>query len=412
MKRNAIIGINVAWATVCAGAFFIGRSATPDTPGSGGGDAGTGSFAEGRGSSGGLSALSPEGTRANAGGVRGGGSGGSADLSTASLAQQLTAALDDSDPIRRKALIANVLTNLTLDKVDEVLLAFEEAPRSDEKQRQFRDFLFAWGRMAGAEAVAYALDPESKLRGSYGSTSAIKGWAANDPQGARDFVDTVEDAGTRQWMRYGVMSEMVDGDLAGAIAYAEENDRSRARGMQLDKLVGAITEQRGVEGLAEWAMGIDHTSEANDLLSYKTYAVSATLDKMAADDPQAAADWITQHAGEPYLTADGLERAARRAAGPINEELDWLTKLPEIEGQRHAIGERFEDYIREDFAAAGEWLAAQPLGPTYDEAIEDYARSAAGDDREAALAWAERITDPERRARTIERINSPTPRRG
>ena len=44
------------------------------------------------------------------------------------------------------------------------------------------------------------------------------------------------------------------------------------------------------------------------------------------------------------------------------------------------------------------------LGPTYDEAIQDYAMSAAKDNKDAAVAWAERITDPKLRADTIRRV--------
>jgi hypothetical protein len=177
----------------------------------------------------------------------------------------------------------------------------------------------------------------------------------------------------------------------------------------MDMLRDAIFQAEGLDGLANWVAGIDHTDESgNDLLSYKQYASSIALDRMASEDPDVAAGWIAENANEPFVTADGLERAARRAAGDINEELDWLVALPDdVAQRRHAIGERFEDFIRDDFAAAGEWLASQPLGPAYDEAIQDYARSAARDDRAAALAWAERISDPEMRASTLQRLQPP-----
>ena len=321
-------------------------------------------------------------------------------------ARQLTDALADHDPIRSKARVAQVLQNLTKENVAEILAAFENAPKNDDTvDRHFRDFLYAWGRLAGEDAIAYAMDKESARRTSWGSTSAVSGWAVSDPGAAKQYVASVESADSRQWLHYGVMREIMRSDLDGAIAYSEQNVKSRARGYQMDRLAGEIVRQRGIGGLTDWVHSIDHTSEENDLLSYKQYAVGITLDKLAAENPDSALQFITENASEPFLTADGLERAARRAGGPINEELDWLSNLPsEISGRRHAIGERFEDYIREDFAAAGEWLAAQELGPAYDEAIQDYANSAARDDREAALAWAERITDPKLREETINRI--------
>jgi hypothetical protein len=143
------------------------------------------------------------------------------------------------------------------------------------------------------------------------------------------------------------------------------------------------------------------------MLSYKGYATGIVLDRMVGADPEAALQFITDNVAQPFITSSALEGAARRAAGPINEELDWLTQLPaELSGQRHAIGERFEDYIREDFDAAGQWLASRSLGPSYDEAIQDYAVSAARRDREAALAWAERITDDKIRENTMRRLTN------
>ena len=68
------------------------------------------------------------------------------------------------------------------------------------------------------------------------------------------------------------------------------------------------------------------------------------------------------------------------------------------------MGERFEEFIKEDFEGAGEWLSNQPLGPAYDEAIQDYASSAAKDNPEAALAWVDRISDERIRNDTLDRL--------
>lgn len=322
-----------------------------------------------------------------------------------SVGRRMESALAELNPLQRNARVAELLINLNADNVGEVLEAFENAPRSEEANRYFRDFMYAWGRLAGDEAIAYAFDSESPRRDSRAGTSAISGWANVDPEGAKEYVAGVEDERSREWMHYSVMREMLQNDLDGAISYSEQNKKGRARGVQIDQLASVIFEERGLSGMTDWINSIDHTSEQNDMLSYKSYAAGVALDRMAGSDPEAALNFITENASQPFITADGLERAARRAAGPINEELDWLTQLPsELSGQRHAIGERFEDYIREDFAAAGQWLASRPLGPTYDEAIQDYAISAARDDREAALAWAERITDEKIKADTLRRL--------
>ncbi len=400
MNTRSIVAMNAAWAVVAAGAFLIGKS---DRAGGNSADiGGRNSELRTRGVVSALPGSNPSGTSEGASNR----AAEIASMSPATAGKSMAAALSENDPIRRKALVAELLLNLSPENVDEVLAAFEDAPKGEETDRHFRDFLYAWGRLGGGDAVAYATDPESARRTSWGSTTAISGWAVTDLGAAKQYVAGVENVETRQWMHYGVMREMMRTDLDGAIAYSEQNVQSRARGVQMDRLASEIIEQRGVEGLTDWLAGIDHSQENNNLLSYKQYAAGITLDRLAQNDPDAALKFITENASQPFITADGLERAARRAAGPIDEELNWLAELPgELGGRQHAIGERFEDYIREDFSAAGEWLAAQPLGPAYDEAIQDYANSAARDDREAAIAWAERITDPKIREDTIRRIN-------
>jgi hypothetical protein len=317
----------------------------------------------------------------------------------------MLSALSDLDPLRRNSRVAELLINLNASNVVEVLAAFENGPRNDETNRHFRDFMYAWGRLAGEEAIAYAFDSESSRRDSQAGTSAVSGWANRDPEGAREYVAGVEDEGAREWMHFSVMREMLQSDLDGAITYSEQNKSGRARGLQTHQLASVIFEERGLSGMKEWINGIDHTSE--DMLSYKGYATGIVLDRMVGADPEAALQFITDNVAQPFITSSALEGAARRAAGPINEELDWLTQLPaELSGQRHAIGERFEDYIREDFDAAGQWLASRSLGPSYDEAIQDYAVSAARRDRAAALAWAGRITDDKIRENTMRRLTN------
>ncbi len=398
MKKEKLVLLNLVWATTVVVAFILGgKGGDPDASPSFGKVQGNISD---RSTHGAISALgdAPAGNPA-------GGSRQSLAGSTGSTAgRRMASALADPDPLRRNLQVAELLSNLTTADIDEVLATFENGPRNEESNRHFREFLYAWGLLAGEDAVAYAMDSKSpRLEGKI--TSAIKGWATRDPEGAKEYVAGVKDSGTRQWMHLTVMGEMLHRDLDGAILYSEQNEKSRARGSQLDQLASALFEERGINGITDWVNSIDHTKKENDMLSYKSYAAGLALDRLAGDDPDAAIQFIMDNADQPFITSDGLERAARRAAGPINEELEWLTQLPaEVSGQRHAIGERFEDYIREDFAAAGQWLASRDLGPAYDEAIQDYAFSAARDNRGAAIAWAERITDAKMKEDTMRRL--------
>ena len=324
------------------------------------------------------------------------------------VGSKLKSALADSNPVRRNATISQMLLDLTPRDVDEMLAAFEGSPGGRENDRLFNDFLYAWASVSGEDAVQYAIDPDSpkKSRGAYHAMTAIAGWAASDPNSAMLFVEQVENSDTRQWMHYGVTKEMIRNDLDGAIAYSERNVKGRARGEQMNRIADALMDQRGEQGLIDWINGINHAEKENEMLSYKKHAVRESLAKIARNDPGKAVQFITDNATEPFIDSESLERTSRYISDTsIADEVQWLADLPgEIEGRRHALGERFEEFIKEDFEGAGEWLSNQPLGPAYDEAIQDYASSAAKDNPEAALAWVDRISDERIRNDTLDRL--------
>ena len=319
---------------------------------------------------------------------------------------KLKGALNDFDPIRRNATISQMLLELTPANASEMLAAFENSPGGRENDRHFNDFLYAWARVSGEDALKYAMDPESPKRTRGDEMTAISGWAASDPNSAMSYVENVENPETRQWMHLGVTKEMIKNDLDGAIAYSEKNMKSRARGEQMDRIADALIEQRGEQGLIDWINGIDHTVKENDMLSYKTHAIRQSVERIARNDREKAIQFIADNAQEPFVDSDTLERTSRYVSRTsIADEVQWLADLPEgIKGQRHALGERFEEFIKEDFSGAGEWLAGQTLGPAYDEAIQDYAMSAAKDNPEAALAWVDRISDERLRNYTLGRL--------
>jgi len=325
---------------------------------------------------------------------------------------KLKNALADSDPIRRNATISQMLLELTPANAAEMLTAFENSPGGRENDRHFNDFLYAWARVSGEDAIKYAMDPDSPKRTRGDEMTAISGWAASDPDSAMLFVNQVENSDTRQWMHLGVTKAMIQNDLDGAIAYSEKNLRGRARGEQMDRIADAVMDQRGEQGLIDWINGIDHTPKENDMLSYKRGAIRESLSKIARSDPDKAVQYIMDNVTEPFIDSDSLERISHYISDTsIADEVQWLAELPEeVEGQRHALGERFEDFIKEDFAGAGEWLASQPLGPAYDEAIQDYAFSAAKDNPGAALAWVDRISDERMRNDTLSRLQ-PKPKK-
>ena len=401
-----IILINCVWAAVAAGAFFLGQKDNANNPNQANSSSAAKSNQPYNKSINPNSSNRPGLSGKTGTAQKGTNNSINPSLEIGSAESKLKNALNDSDPIRKNASIAQMLVELTPGNASEMLAAFESSSSGRDNDRLFNDFLYAWARVSGEEAIKYAMDPESPRRTRGDEMMAISGWAASDPNSAMSYVEQVENAETRQWMHLGVTKEMIKNDLDGAIAYSEKNMKSRARGEQMDRIADALLEQRGEQGLIDWVNGIDHTVKENDMLSYKQYAVRQSVDKIARNDREKAIEFIASKAQEPYVDSNTLERASRYVSRTsIADEVQWLADLPpEVKGQRHALGERFEEFIKEDFSGAGEWLASQPLGPAYDEAIQDYAMSAAKENPEAALAWVDRISDERIRNYTLGRL--------
>lgn len=401
-----IVLINCLWAAVAAGAFFIGQKdkvsksiEKNNLPNSTSDTTANRSFNSNSSNRPGKSGA-PERSQSTVKNSL------DPNLVIGTAESKLKGALNDFDPIRRNATISQMLLELTPANAPEMLAAFENSPGGRENDRHFNDFLYAWARVSGEDALKYAMDPESPRRTRGDEMTAISGWAAADPNSAMSYVENVENPETRQWMHLGVTKEMIKNDLDGAIAYSEKNVKSRARGEQMERIADALLEQRGEQGIIDWINSIDHTTKENEMLSYKTHALKQSVERIARNDREKAIQFIADNAQEPFVDSDTLERTSRYVSRTsIADEVQWLADLPEgIKGQRHALGERFEEFIKEDFAGAGEWLAGQTLGPAYDEAIQDYAMSAAKDNPEAALAWVDRISDERLRNYTLGRL--------
>ena len=174
IRKGKLVILNLAWASAVVAAFLLGgQGGDPGVPST---NAITGGKTSAGQSENGVTALgNSSGNRK--GGIAGGNFAGIQDAGPGTVGRRMASALSDPDPLRRNARIAELLINLNASNAAEVLVAFENGPRNDETNRHFRDFMYAWGRLAGEKAIAYALDSESARRDSRAGTSAEIGRA-------------------------------------------------------------------------------------------------------------------------------------------------------------------------------------------------------------------------------------------
>ena len=325
-------------------------------------------------------------------------------------AEALAMAMADLDSAlaRQEALLAEVAQAVTPENAESILQVFLDTPRSEITDRVFVDFLESWGSVAGEEAAAliaeksWSENPRERWNIEGLAGAVMKGWASADPDAAIAFTEGVRQ-NEEDWgrvlksteMHLGILEALQDTNLDRAIAYSQEfheaiyQDSSIGGVEGIETLVTAIAEQRGMRGLEAWidSMG----SETAGLRDYQRAANTEMLRLMREDDPGQAAERVADTIDQDLVTPNDLVDAAPFFADTTTEQLEWIA---EQSGQsvEVALRAKFSRLLNEDFNAAGDWLAQQSLGPTYDDTIAEFAREAAVYNPEAASAWAETIT--------------------
>jgi hypothetical protein len=323
----------------------------------------------------------------------------------------------------------DVLDGLTPGMVPGLLQLFDEVCNSAGASRRtidaHADLIATWARTDPQAAARHAADPDKryypwdvfsssmsyymadarkKARGA-----AITEWAKADLAGAKEFVATIDYKYARRDMTLGLIQHLANTDLEGAMIYSAELAAGRennAKPLEMPLLVTEIRKQRGMAGMKEWLAGVPHAETEEGSLSYKQQAVVAMEEEIR--EATKARGWapeyvefLKEHAGEPFLTADVLTGTRFDPTSAIKE----IIALPEeIGARREAVGDEFQRLIDERPDYAGEWLQKQEQKPVLDEAVQVYVREMTKTDLSTASEWARKINDPDLRAQTINYV--------
>ncbi|HUF64101.1 MAG TPA: hypothetical protein VMN36_18630 [Verrucomicrobiales bacterium] len=397
MPLAAFLGIQLLWAGVAAALFFYGRSQT--------GKVSTGDSAPEPVTRSSVSLFAPA-APGEAGAPAPASSAGSTSvfevgkLSKEAILSLLPAALEERDPVRRMSAISRILSSLDKESIPEALAIFESAPRSEDSERDFRSFMQVWGKVDGASALEYALgEGGNKVR--WGASSAIRGWAAQDPAGAKLYLDGMEGSDTKSWLEFGYVTGLAQNDLDGAMTASLEASRSRARGQGIEHLSGEILRQRGPEALKAWVEQID-AGAGEDSESYKQFAFEQAARLLSREDPEAAKVWVEKHAAEGLASADTLRDVAYRSSGDNPQvAADWILSIEAGDRGTEALREVVERWASREPNDTAQWLSERPLDATWDPVVRAFAEGIRNEDPEAAVAWSSIIKDERVRMRSI-----------
>ncbi len=322
-------------------------------------------------------------------------------LNASSLAAEWQRALFERDPVLRAQRIAELLASLTADMAPSVAGIFEQAKQSGIRfGEEYRLFMRAWGKLDGAQAMEHAVQQAGGPKSTPELLATLAGWATANPYHARAWIDALAEGGAKEGLIYGLLDGWSMSDFASAAAYAESRPRSQSRDQFRELLLQRALASGGVAAAQQWFQSIPD-DEHNQI--YKRRAFDDVIQAMLYRDPSAAAHWIAQNAGQPFLNGKAVaETAAKLAQTAPVETLNWLQSLPGISEPQWSASaaEVVKVWAKQDPHSAGNWLNQQAQHPSYDRLATQYARAIAGEHPQAALAWAQSIADDGVRAGT------------
>jgi hypothetical protein len=307
----------------------------------------------------------------------------------------VAAALSKADPLERTADLAKLLQGLGPDALTDVRTAFDAV-------------FVGWGDievMLLAEWWA-RFDPEAALEwtrreavGRHPSVvaTAVRAWAARDPEAARQMVTAIPSPDQRRASTEALIQGWEESGQPGLMDYIADLPFGVERQTAVARMAHRKVRRGGAEATFRWAERIP--DDAPDKFKLHVYRRAASA--VAEVDPHAAAAWAERHSGGEH--GDGLYRrvGVRWAKRDGQAAMEWLASVPASEQRDIGVRETYRTWLGLDPEGAKAWMRGGEIAAWREPALALFAAIIAAEQPEEALDWTARIADAERREETI-----------
>ncbi|MEM7143596.1 MAG: hypothetical protein AAF591_00585 [Verrucomicrobiota bacterium] len=273
------------------------------------------------------------------------------------------------DPAERNSAFLQLINGLTPENAEKIR---EQIAHLRPESREFQQFHFAWGKVAGAQAVMFGTTTEAP-----DMAPALAGWASAEPQLAIQWfqsLDMINDPAfdpllkgrnippgdLQDYLVRGLMEGLAAADLniAADFAYDLNNqDRDRAK-IAMRHLTERVIKDLGLDIAIDWSQ----TLAEGRMQGAATERVASTI---GMSDPAAALAWAEnlglENGGGPALSAAYAFRTNGRGGDP------------------HATSVAVDN---------------MPPSLTRDFAINGFTAALRWSDPEGAVVWAQEIQNP------------------
>ena len=309
-----------------------------------------------------------------------------------SLDQLAKQAFQDPNPITRRLAFGELLAAMTPENAAELR---EKMLAYGAREAEWFDFNYSWGAMAGREALDVAAgSKESDL------SAVMSGWASANPTEAMALLGNLPEnmASYKAQIAEALVAGLADTDTALATSLAL---RLAAEGTgQAERMIGGIASEvlrkEGAAAASVWVSGLPDGAA-------KGAAMSRVAGSFAREDAQAAAKWVEGFASEGFASRAVAEVGAELGRQDPGSAVNWLENLPAGPGQADGFRNVMGDWEDADPQAASAYLAGMQQSPQRDAAISGFASGYAWQNPLASIEWAQDISDPGLRQRTLIR---------
>lgn len=303
------------------------------------------------------------------------------DLNSSNIETIGKAVFEETDPLMRRKMF-----NLLLDKMtsDNALEIREQVIKLDEKGTEFRDFHFIWGSMAGAEAVIHGASTEET-----DIQITMEGWVNSSPNEAIEWYKGLDELKINGLYTGWVKKSLVDGLASTNIPQAVDfiknlSDKGDRKANELIHDVALkLTRTMPLNEVADWA-----TNLPND--GMKKTSTKAIGSAFGYSDPVTASRWastLDPSVSSEGIYSVG-EAWARRDPAASSE---WLSSLPESQATNKGIEKALQHWAEHDPKSASDHLVSMPESDHKDRAINGFVSRVAKEDPQAAILWADTI---------------------
>jgi hypothetical protein len=307
-----------------------------------------------------------------------------------------------SNPIARRLAFSRLLEGLT---AENALKIREHVADKHHHSAEFREFHYAWGAVAGTDAVVFGADTKED-----DMSPALAGWASADPAAAKAWFASfdpendsrydslvkdrkISGEDLRNHMMGGLVHGLADRDPRAAAEFlqasVDSTGNKRAVGL-MHVVAEAVMRTNSPAEAAQWAEALP----AGDL---RGKAMERVADRYVDVDPTAAASWAENFNDQPEGSGVIAEVGGNWAWRDPEAALSWLQTLPEGAGQSAGMARALGAWARRDPTAAGQHLQGMPASPARDAAISGYSQRVAWEDPQAAMSWAQSISVQDQR---------------